>query len=404
MEFSEFIKSLLGISDDFDLDKIETDESLKVINIHLKYHPKRYKVDDFEYPIYDFTPERKWQHLDWFQYKCYLICSLPRYVNSEGKVKVIDISFAPKSRGYTNMFSQRVIAYLQLIRVQNTVAKLLNTSAHIVRSIMEDAVEKALENRGFITDFKNISLDEKAYKKGHEYASILIDSDKDCVINLAQGRKEKSVKALFFEINEQEKQPQIERVNIDMWKPYMNVMQEIAPKALQVHDKFHLFKKLSEAIDKTRKSEVKDNPILLKQKYTVLKNAENRTLEQQKSFEIINQANLKTSQAWLVRENFKSIFEPNKWTNMLINYKEWAENALKSNLKYVKDVVNLFNRHQNGIVNAFLTQTSSGKHENLNGRIQSVLAKARGFLNFGRFKINVMFYFGNLELLPQKFY
>ena len=51
---------------------------------------------------------------------------------------------------------------------------------------------------------------------------------------------------------------------------------------------------------------------------------------------------------------------------MLINYKVWAENALKSNLKYVKDVVNLFNRHQNGIVNAFLTQTGIVKHENMN--------------------------------------
>jgi transposase len=89
---------------------------------------------------------------------------------------------------------------------------------------------------------------------------------------------------------------------------------------------------------------------------------------------------------------------------MIKLYDSWLENSTQANIKYVTDVINTFKRHRDGIVNAILTQTNSGKHENLNGRIQSVLAKARGFLNFERFKINVMFYFGNLELVPLKFY
>ncbi|MEC5167266.1 transposase [Flavobacterium sp. PL11] len=145
-------------------------------------------------------------------------------------------------------------------------ANLLKTTPYIIRSIMEEAVEKALEHSDFITDFKNVNLDEKAYKPGHEYATILIDSDKECVLNLVEGRKEKSVKTLFFELNEEEKPLQIELVNFNMWKPFMNVMTEIAPPALLVHGKFHLVKKLSEAIDKTRKSKIKENPILTKQK------------------------------------------------------------------------------------------------------------------------------------------
>lgn len=51
----------------------------------------------------------------------------------------------------------------------------------------------------------------------------------------------------------------------------MNTIKEIAPTAIIVHDKFHLFKKLSEAIDKTSRKEVKDNPQFKKQRYTVLK-------------------------------------------------------------------------------------------------------------------------------------
>lgn len=397
MNITEFINEILGIGSDFEAEKILFTEANKEIHIHLKYLPKTYKKEGVDLRIYDHAPERKWQHLNWFEFKCYLVCSLPRYITPDGKVATIEVPFAPRSRSYTHKFSEAVILYLQTIRVQRTVAKLLQTTAYIVRSIMEDTVNRALEARGFINDFKNVSLDEKAYKDGHTYASILIDSDKERVLNLVEGRNENNVKALFFELNEQEYQPQIEVVNIDMWKPFMNVMRELSPYALQVHDKFHLVKKLSEAIDATRKDELKDNPILIKQKYTVLKNEQNRTEQQQRNFETIAKANLKTSKAWVVRENFKSVFKFNHWEDKLILYKNWLEDASKKNLKQVNKVLETFKRHHQGIVNAIVTGTTSGKHENLNGRIQAVLAKARGFLNFDRFKINIMFYFGKLD-------
>jgi len=404
MDFVDFLKEMLGVTNDFAITQIEKEEEPKKgIKIFLKYLPDRYKKDSIEYRLYDTTPEREWQHLSWFDYSCYLVCKLPRYIDSDGKPKVIDINFAPKNKGYTYLFSQKIIEVLQKVRVQKTVADLLQTTAHIVRSVMEQAVENALEERGEVSDFENISLDEKAYAKGHEYATILIDSDKEYIIEMNEGRKEKSVKALFFSLNTKEHQPQIKRVNIDMWKPYMNAMEDIAPQAVQVHDKFHLFKKLSEAIDKTRKQEVKETPLLLNQKYTVLKNAENRTEKQQEDFDKINEANLKTAQAWRIRENFKDIFQINDSTTITIIYDKWIQNALESNLKYIQQVVETFQRHRTGIINAFETKSTSGKHENMNGRIQSVIAKARGFINFDRFRINVLFYFGKLNLLPQKF-
>ena len=47
-----------------------------------------------------------------------------------------------------------------------------------------------------------------------------------------------------------------------MWKPFMKTIKDIAPQELIVHDKFHLFKTLSEAIAKTRRKEVLKNPLL----------------------------------------------------------------------------------------------------------------------------------------------
>jgi transposase len=401
MEWVDFIVEMLGITSDYGivgLEKIEHPE--KIIRINLKYLPKRYKYEGKEYKLYDTQPEREWQHLSWFDYKCYLVCSLPRYKDSEGNTKVIEPVFAPKGKSYTHLFSKKLIENLQKVRVQSTVANLMQTSAYIVRSVMEYAVEKATETRDAITDFENVSIDEKAYSKGHEYATILIDSDKEYVIEMHEGRKEKSVKTLFYTVSGNELQPQLKRVNIDMWKPYMNVIQEIAPQAIIVHDKFHLIKKLSEAIDKTRKQEVVTNPLLLKQKYTVLKNTETRTDKQKEAFKAIDEANLKTAQAWHIRENFKTLFSFNKTRNLEVLFDIWITDAKSKNLKHIDAVIKTFENHKQGIINAFETMTDSALHENMNGRIQSVIAKARGFLNFDRFRINVLFYFGNLNFNP----
>jgi transposase len=399
MDFVDFLKELLGITEDFAILNITKYEAEKEIKIHLKYLPNRFKKDGKEYKIYDHTPEREWQHLSWFEYRCYLVCSLPRYLSDDGKPKVIDLNFAPKHKGYTHLFAQKIIEALKLIRVQNTVADLFNTSAYMVRSIMESSVEYGLEKRGEVTNLIHVSLDEKAYTKGHKYATILIDSDRDYVVEMTEGRKEKNVKSLFFSLNSQENQPNIKRVNMDMWKPYMNAVNDIAPQAAIVHDKFHLFKKLSEAIDQTRRKEVKEQEQLKNQKYTVLKNKENRTKQQQKDFEQILKDNLLTAKAWLVRENFKSLFQPSNDVDK--QYQLWKTNAQSYSIPAVNRVIETFDRHIKGIFNAVTSNTSSAKHENMNGKIQAVIAKARGFINFDRFRINTLFYFGNLNLIPQ---
>lgn len=390
---------MLGVTDDFGIvrvEKIKTSE--KIIRIYLKYLPATCKVKGVNHSIYDFAPEREWQHLSWFEYKCYIVCRLPRYIDSTLKVVTFSPSFAPQGRGYTNLFKQFVINLLQDIRVQSRVASVLKTTAYIVRSIMDDSVEEALARRGYVTGFKNISIDEKSYARGHEYATILMDSDKECIIDMHEGRKEKSLKALFSLVSGKESQPQLNIVNIDMWQPYMNTVKEIAPQAIIVHDKFHVLDKLSKAIDKTRQSEVKDNDLLRKQKYTVLKNEANRTEKQKEHFRQIEAANLKTAQAWHIKENFKVLWDYINVKDATDMIKEWIASSRKKAVQHVNLALKTVENHIEGISNAIVTRTTSAIHENNNRKIQQIIANGRGFKNFDRFRYNALFYFGNLDI------
>jgi transposase len=397
MDFTEFVKELLHIGDCFEISRIERhSETQPFIRIHLQYRFNYCEIEGVRYNLYDYAPERIWQHLCWFEYPCFIVCKLPRYIDAQGKVKVMDVTFAEKGKSYTRLFSSQVIEALQEMKVQHAVAKLFRTSSYIVRSIMENAVSRALDARGNVTDLTTVSLDEKAFSKGHHYATILVDTQKNYVVEMTEGRAEKDVKTLLYCTTSEEKQPQLKRVNIDMWKPYINVIEEVAPQALIVHDKFHIVKKLSEAIDKTRRKEVKNEPMLKKNRYTVLKNQSNRTEEQQSVFEQLDNANLKTAQAWHIRENFKSLFEIKDTASSAALLEQWMKQSESKELNFVNTVIKTIKNHLQGVVNALITRTDSGMHENINGRIQAVLAKARGFCNFERFRINILFYFGKL--------
>jgi transposase len=298
---------------------------------------------------------------------------------------------------YTRLFYSEIISTLQQVKVQQTVANLYKTSVYKVRSIMEHAVSLGTENRALIPRLTSVSIDEKAFASGHEYATILIDNNTNTVLEMVEGRDKANTKALFNLVTDRDTFPELTRVNMDMWRPFIDTVKEIAPNAKITHDMFHLIEKLSKAIDKTRKKEVKEYDVLKKAKYTVLKNKENRTEKQQTVFETINALNLNTAKAWQIRENFKSIKQLSGYNMIYAAYMEWVEHSKAFDIKPVLDVINTFERHREGIINSFYSNTSSAKHENKNGMIQSILAKARGFRNFERFRINVLFYFGNLN-------
>lgn len=398
MDFIPFLQEMLGITEDFgivNIEKIETSE--KIIRIYLNYLPKQCLIEGRYLNIYDFAPEREWQHLSWFEYKCFIICKLPRYYLEDYTIKTFEPNFAPKSRSYTNLFKKETIRLLQTIRVQNQVATLMKTTSYIIRRIMNDAVQQALEERGLISNFTNISIDEKSYSKGHEYATILMDSDKEYIIEMQEGRKEKSLKTLFYTVSGEENQPQLKIVNIDMWQPYINVIKQIAPQSTIVHDRFHIVQKLTDAIDKTRKKEIGECELLKKQKYNVMKNSDSRTKAQKELFTQLEQANSKTAKAWHIRENFKSLWSYINVTDAKPILETWIKNAREKCLFFVNHAINTIENHMEGVCNAIITKTTSAIHENNNGKLQSIIAKARGFVNFDRFRINALFYFGDLN-------
>jgi Transposase and inactivated derivatives len=97
----------------------------------------------------------------------------------------------------------------------------------------------------------NIGVDEVAYQKGHKYLTVVRDLDLKAVIWVGIGRKTETMDDFYTELG-QEKSKLIETVCMDMWDPYISSTKAHTTSRI-IYDKFHLVKKVNEAMDAVRK-------------------------------------------------------------------------------------------------------------------------------------------------------
>jgi len=89
-----------------------------------------------------------------------------------------------------------------------------------------------------------VGVDDWAYKKRDSYGSILVNLDTGKAIDLLPDREEETLRKWL------EKRPEIEVMSRDRYSNYQHAITRGAPQAVQVTDRWHLLKNLSEAVQK----------------------------------------------------------------------------------------------------------------------------------------------------------
>jgi transposase len=402
----ELLKGILNLGEGWEIKDIKIDSKTKEIDIYVEYtKTTAYFPKSIEQcKIYDFSNTRRIRHLDIFDYKAFINARIPRVIaerrpNEALDVRVIELSWADERVSYSFLFEYKIIEALQLSKNQTKTAAYFDVSFDIVHGIMQRAVQRGLARRD-LDGIRHLSLDEKSFGNGQKYLSVLSDPINKCVLDIIEGRKAEDTEELLVTTMTSKQLENIWTVSMDMWKAYMTTVEEILPQADIVHDKFHTAKYLNKAVDEVRKQEVKHEEILKKGKYLFLKNKENWTESQMLKFEEVNRINLKTSQAWQMKENFKGIYSQGGKQVCMNYFEDWYKNTLESGILQMINVADTLLNHLNGIINAAVHNMTNSIAENLNSQIQVVKSVARGFANFEGYRNAILFFQGKLEMSP----
>ncbi|MEJ1398948.1 MAG: ISL3 family transposase, partial [Candidatus Sedimenticola sp. (ex Thyasira tokunagai)] len=326
-------------------------------------------------PGYD-SRKRRWRHLDTCQYKTILVADVPRVECKEHGVVTVSVPWAEPGSGFTAMFEALVIDWLKEASI-SAVSRLMGLSWNAIDGIMQRAVKRGLARREEINPTR-IGVDETAFKKRHDYVTIVSDQDTGTVLHVGVDRKKATLKAWYSSLTEEQREA-IESVSMDMWPAFINATLESLPGAEEkiAFDKFHVAKYLGEAVDKVRRQEHKalmaeGYEDLKGSKYDWLYNPHNMTHKQKLRFKVLRESTLKTARAWAIKELAMSLWHYVSKTWAMKGWDRWLSWAVRSRLDPVKEVAKTIKAHLWGILNAVVLKVSNGPAEGLNSRIKMI--------------------------------
>jgi transposase len=242
---------------------------------------------------------------------------------------------------------------------------------------------------------KRIAIDEIAIMKGHKYFTIIRDYDSGVAIKILFGRGfEETFKALSS--LGKDKLANIVYASIDMWDPYIKAITALCPNAKLVFDKFHVVKKINEAVDSVRKNEFanasKEERIEMKHKrWIILKREKNLDKNEKEELGIIMANNEKLFKSYLLKEQILSIFDDKESCFDKINerIKTWSENVLNSGIEEFNEVINTMKHYWYGILNYFRFGMTNAIAEGFNTKINVIKRRAFGFKDLEYFALKI---------------
>jgi transposase len=240
-----------------------------------------------------------------------------------------------------------------------------------------------------------LAIDEIAIMKGHKYFTIIRDYDCGVAVRIFFGRGYEETSNALASLGK-EKLDMIKYVSLDMWDPYIKAISEHCPKAKLVFDKFHVVKKVNEALDSVRKNEFKDaedeeKKEMKHKRWIILKREYNLSSEQRNSLATIIKNNDRLYKAYLLKEQILSIFEDKKSTFETIceRMKFWMENVLSNDLEEFNEVINTMKNYMFGILNYFRYGMTNAIAEGFNTKINVLKRRAFGFRDLEYFTLKI---------------
>lgn len=352
--------------------------------------------------IYDHR-ERRWRHLDLFQYAFYVIAQVPRVKCSVHGVLQIPVPWASGHGGFTALFERMVIALLLEMSIAG-VARHLRISWDEVDGVMMRAVARGLQRRSDQA-FRFIGIDEKSIKKRHKYFTIVSDLESGQVIWIGRGRKRETIDA-FWKVLSATQREAIEGVAMDMWAPYFESTMAHLPDAAKkiVFDKYHLMTYLTNAVDLTRRRNVRelgsDGAELKGTKYTWLRNPKNMDRKERRSLTTLSRQFRTLGRAWAIKESFSHFWSYRRESIARRYFTSWYNWAVRSRIPAIAEAARTFKRHFENIITYLSLRITNAAAESLNAKIQWIKYQARGFRNEGRFERAILFHCGGLDLYP----
>jgi transposase len=409
LQDTTLFETILGISAPWHVVRVELATDEKRVDLWLEHEATRWPCPDCGTALagFDHAEERTWRHLDTCQFQTHLHAEIPRVECPTHGVKQVRVPWAePRSR-FTLLMERLVIDLILQCSTVKGACAIAGLSWDEAWGIMQRAVARG-QARKEARPITYVGVDEKAFRKGHRYHTVVCDLARATVEFVAEERKTESLAAYYRQLSD-EQQAALQAVAMDMWEPYIAATRDGLPSGGDkiVFDRFHIMRDMTKAVDTVRKQEHReflragDESPLTKTKYVWLFSDERRPAHHAETFATLQALNLKVGRAWAIKEALRTLWTYRQPAAVKRFFTRWYAWAVRSRLAPVKQVAATLKRHLDGVLRFAKHPITNGVAEGLNSKIMSIKRKAGGFRNAQNFTTAIYFHCGGLDLYPR---
>jgi transposase len=300
-------------------------------------------------------------------------------------VVVAAVPWARPHSGFTRQFEDTV-AWLTTQASQYAVKHLCRVAWRTVGAIITRVVAERDGGRKAMGDLRRIGIDEKSYRKGHRYITMIVDHDRNRLVWAAPGRSS-AVLRTFFDLLGPEASARIEVVSRDAAPWIAVVLDERCPEAVQCMDPFHVIAWATEAVEKVRRDESRyfnrqghrtRAKYVKGTRWIVRTGIENLNDSQREGLDELSALNTYLYRAYILKEQLREAYRQGGEEGCAL-ITAWIEWARESGLYHMEVVADRIANHLEQIHAALRHRVSNARTEAFNTRLQMINRRAYGF-------------------------
>lgn len=296
-------------------------------------------------------------------------------------VKTEQLAWLDRGQRHTKRFANYVGCLCQIASVA-AVAQHLGLDWKTVKRFDKQALQQAL-NPPQLSGLKLLAVDEIAIKKGHKYATIILDFETRRVVWAAPERTADTL-SQFYAMLGQKRCQKIEAVAMDMWPAYQTATQQHCPNAEIVFDKFHILAHFAKVIDNVRKQQLalanaQGRQLLRGTKYLLLKNWDKLSRNQRERLNQLLAVNEPLNMVYILKDDLKRL-----WTYVYPGaaqafFNQWYKTAKATGIECLQRFADMLARHLHGILAYCRYPINTSVLEGINNKAKVIKRMAYGF-------------------------
>lgn len=294
---------------------------------------------------------------------------------------------------HTKSFARLVVDLRKMMTIQD-IARFLGVSQQMIRDIDKRYLKRHF-SKPKLKNVKVIAIDEISLRKGHKYATIVMDLERGAIVFVGKGKGATALKPFWKRLGSS--RAKIEAVATDMSSAYYAAVQKHLPKATLVFDRFHIVKLMNEKLSQLRRDlqrEAEENlqkDVLKGTRWLLLKSPENLddSRNERKRLQEALKLNASLATAYYLKEDLRQIWEQPGRLSAARFLIDWCRRARASGIRLLQTMANTLEGYRNGILNWYQHPISTGPLEGINNKIKTMKRQAYGYRDDDYFQLKL---------------